>query len=258
MQGRNSEVRLEQPAVEWRVRLLHTIHEEFDTHRRGTDLPGRRGNAGAWHGAGVADWPHVRPRRGRCGVERLVQWGICARLPQGAGSDLCPPLSGSRGYQRLQHGLRICQYGRARKPGVEGATAAFLAQFAAHAAGHDACTGFCRGVRTGASLKSRVRSLAMWSVLCQLSWSRVCTVVPRDPSAVPSLSLVVCPSVAPERNFPYGCLSHPKESGGGVYHPSVYALQPIMVPVIVRPRGQLIAKTVKNILSAIMPLHAVE
>jgi len=46
-------------------------------------------------------------------------------------------------------------------------------------------------------------------------------VVPRDPSAVPSLSLVVCPSVAPERNFPYGCLSHPKEPGGGVYHPSV-------------------------------------
>jgi hypothetical protein len=26
-----------------------------------------------------------------------------------------------------------------------------------HAAGHDACTGFCRGVRTGESLKSRVR-----------------------------------------------------------------------------------------------------
>src|SRR5438477_12677375 len=62
----------------------------------------------------------------------------------------------------------------ARKPGVEGATATFLAPFAAHAAGHDACTGFCRGVRTGASLKSRVRSMALWSVLCQLSWSRVC------------------------------------------------------------------------------------
>src|SRR5580693_4582479 len=29
--------------------------EEFDTHCRGTDLPGRHGNAGAWHGAGVAD-----------------------------------------------------------------------------------------------------------------------------------------------------------------------------------------------------------
>jgi len=72
--------------------------EEFDTHCRGTDLPGRHRNAGAWHGAGVADWPHVRPRRGRCGVERLVQWGICARLPQSAGSDLRPPLSGSRGY----------------------------------------------------------------------------------------------------------------------------------------------------------------
>jgi hypothetical protein len=67
-------------------------------------------------------------------------------------------LSGSPGYQRLQHGLRICQHGRARKPGVEGATATFLAQFAAHAAGHDACTGFCRGVRTGQSIKSRVRS----------------------------------------------------------------------------------------------------
>src|SRR5262249_21624502 len=51
--------------------------------------------------------------------------------------------------------------------------ATFLAQFAAHAAGHDACAGFCRGVRTGASLKSSVRSMAMWSVLCQLSWSRV-------------------------------------------------------------------------------------
>src|SRR5580658_8977537 len=132
--------------------------EEFDTHCRGTDLPGRHGNAGAWHGARVADWPHVRPRRGRCGVERLVQWGVCARLPQGAGSDLRPPLSGPRGYQRLQHGLRICQYGRARKPGMAGATATFLAQFAAHAAGHDACTGFCRGLRTGESLKSRVRS----------------------------------------------------------------------------------------------------
>src|SRR5438445_6335169 len=127
--------------------------EEFDTHCRGTDLPGRLGIAGAWHGAGVADWPHVRPRRGRCGVERLVQWGICARLPQGAGSNLRSSLSGPRGYQRLQHGLRICQYGRARKPGVEGATATFLAQFAAHAAGNDACTGFCRGVRTGESLK---------------------------------------------------------------------------------------------------------
>src|ERR1700722_17624365 len=137
--------------------------EEFDTHCRGTDLPGRHRNAGAWHGAGVADWPHVRPRRGRCGVERLVQWGICARLPQGAGSDLRPPLSGSRGYQRLQHGLRICQYSRARKPGVEGATATFLAQFAAHAAGHDACTGFCRGVRTGESLKSRVRQMSILS-----------------------------------------------------------------------------------------------
>src|ERR1700722_3579588 len=131
--------------------------EEFDTHCRGTDLSGRRGNAGAWYGTGVADWPHVRPRRGRCGVERLVQWGICARLPKGGGSYLPPPLSGSRGYQRLQHGLRICQHGRARKPGVEGATATFLAQFAAHAAGHDTCTGFRRGVRTGEYLKSRVR-----------------------------------------------------------------------------------------------------
>src|SRR5258708_341058 len=62
--------------------------EEFDTHCRGTDLPGRLGNAGAWHGAGVADWPHVRPRRGRCGVERLVQWGIRARRRQGARSNL--------------------------------------------------------------------------------------------------------------------------------------------------------------------------
>ena len=97
------------------------------------------------------------PRRGRCGVERLVQWGICPRLPQGAGSNLRPPLSGSRGYQRLQHGLRICQYGCAGKPGVEGATATFLAQFAAHAAGHDACAGFGRGVRTGESLESRER-----------------------------------------------------------------------------------------------------
>src|ERR1700693_1093411 len=59
-----------------------------------------------------------------------------------------------RGYERLQHSLRSWQYGRARKPGVEGATATFLAQFAAHASGHDACTGFCRGVRTGEPLKS--------------------------------------------------------------------------------------------------------
>src|SRR5215204_7305320 len=63
------------------------------------------------------EWYNVRPRRGRCGVERLVQWGICARLSQGAGSNLRPPLSGPRWYQRLQHGLRICQYGGARKPG---------------------------------------------------------------------------------------------------------------------------------------------
>ena len=28
-------------------------------------------------------------------MERLVQWGVCARLPEGAGSDLRPPLSGS-------------------------------------------------------------------------------------------------------------------------------------------------------------------
>src|SRR5438045_6947585 len=114
--------------------------EEFDTHCRGTDLPGQRGNAGAWYRAGVADRPHVRPRRGRCGVERLVQWGICARLPKGAGSDLRPPLSGSRGDQRLQHGLRICEYGRARTPGVEVATADFLDDFAAMATAHAACT----------------------------------------------------------------------------------------------------------------------
>src|SRR4029077_21097254 len=132
--------------------------EEFDTHCRGTDLPGRRRNAGAWHGAGVADWPHVGPSRGRCGVERLVQWGICAGLPQGAGGNLRSSLSGPRGYQRLQHGLRICQYGRPRKPGVDGGTATFLAPFAAHAPGHDACAGFRRGVRTGESLKSKDRS----------------------------------------------------------------------------------------------------
>src|SRR5436190_9284776 len=110
--------------------------EEFDTHCRGTDLPGRRGNAGAWHGPSVADWPHVRACRGRCGVERLVQRGICARLPQGTGSDLRSSLSGARGDQRLQHGLRICQYGCARKPGVEGATATFLAQFVRQAMTH--------------------------------------------------------------------------------------------------------------------------
>src|SRR5258708_4025647 len=115
--------------------------EEFDTHWRGTDLPGRVGNGGGGHGAGVADGPHVRPRRGRCGVERLVQWGICARLPQGAGSDLRSSLSGARGYQRLQHGLRICQYGCARKPGVGRPTATFLAQFAAYPAAHTPCPG---------------------------------------------------------------------------------------------------------------------
>ena len=52
--------------------------------------------------------------------------------------------------------VRICQYRPCRKPGVEGATATFLAQFAAHAAGHDACTGFCRAT-CGESRKSRVR-----------------------------------------------------------------------------------------------------
>jgi hypothetical protein len=37
-------------------------------------------------------------------LERLVQWGICARLPQGAGSDLRPPLSvleGTSGYSTV-------------------------------------------------------------------------------------------------------------------------------------------------------------
>src|SRR5262249_17235616 len=67
---------------------------------------------------------------------------------------------GSPGFQRLQHGLRICQYGRARKPGMEGATATFLARFTAHAAGHDACTGFCRGIPTRESLKSRMREVS--------------------------------------------------------------------------------------------------
>src|SRR4249920_1430757 len=153
--GGDADAGVYQPAADAVGTESLAVHnwEEFDTHCRGTDLPGRGGNAGAWHGAGIADWPHVRPRRDRGGVERLVQRGICARLPQGAGSDLRPPLSGSRGYQRLQHGLRICQYGRARKSGVEGATATFFAQFAAHAAGHDACTGFPGGVRTGEALE---------------------------------------------------------------------------------------------------------
>src|SRR5947199_699618 len=60
------------PRTPWGESLAVRDWEEFDTHRRGTDLPRRRGNAGAWHGAGVADWPHVCPRRDRCGVERLV------------------------------------------------------------------------------------------------------------------------------------------------------------------------------------------
>jgi hypothetical protein len=52
-------------------------------------------------------------------------------------------------------GLNVAE---APKAGVEGATATFLAQFAAHAAGHDACTGFCRGVRTGESLSRQSRN----------------------------------------------------------------------------------------------------
>ena len=40
--------------------------------RRRADLPGRLGSAGARHGAGITDWPHVRPRRSRGGMERLV------------------------------------------------------------------------------------------------------------------------------------------------------------------------------------------
>jgi hypothetical protein len=89
---------------------------------------------------------YVRARRGRCGVERLVQWRIYSGLSQGAGSDLRPPLSGTRGHQRVYHGLRVCQYCCARKHGVEGATATFVPQFPAHAAGDDACTRVCRGV----------------------------------------------------------------------------------------------------------------
>jgi hypothetical protein len=105
------------------------------------------------------------------GIE-MPERGMAPVLPQGAGSDLRSSLSGPRGYQRLQHGLRICQYGRTRKPGVEGTTATFVAQFAAHAAGHDACTGFCRGVRTGESLSPGF-ARCPFCKSCELSWSRV-------------------------------------------------------------------------------------
>ena len=39
--------------------------------------------------------------------------GEMCRATEGAGSDLRSSLSGHRGDHRLQHGLRICQYGRA-------------------------------------------------------------------------------------------------------------------------------------------------
>src|SRR5438270_7448246 len=44
----------------------HGEHGEdppFDRRGRGdiSDLPGRRGNARAWHGAGIADWPQSVP-----------------------------------------------------------------------------------------------------------------------------------------------------------------------------------------------------
>ena len=46
------------PRTPWGQKVSPSvIGNEFDTHCRGTDLPGRRGNAGAWHGAGAADWP---------------------------------------------------------------------------------------------------------------------------------------------------------------------------------------------------------
>ena len=73
---------------------------------------------------------------------RKVPGVICARRYR--------VLEGASGYSTV---YEFASTGRARKSGVEGATATFLAQFAAHATGHDACTGFPRGVCTGKSLE---------------------------------------------------------------------------------------------------------
>ncbi len=62
------------PRTPWGQKVSPSVIGKNLTRIVGEQIyPERHGNAGAWHGAGVADWPHVRPRRGRCGVERLVQ-----------------------------------------------------------------------------------------------------------------------------------------------------------------------------------------
>src|SRR5262249_36836120 len=66
---------------------------------------GGEGAEGGWARV-VEVGPLPPPRGGGGGGERLVGGEICACLPKGAGSNPPPPLSRSRGYQRVQHGLR--------------------------------------------------------------------------------------------------------------------------------------------------------
>ena len=116
------------PRTPWGQKVSPSvIGNEFDPHCRGTDLPGRRGNAGARHGAGVADRPHVRPRRPRTlrwsGVTPFAlhlnarspappNWSyvtylvfprgdFCPRLPSPYHAALTAPRPGGRHYRPL-------------------------------------------------------------------------------------------------------------------------------------------------------------
>ena len=82
-------------------------------------------------------------------MERLVQWEYVPgyrKVPGVIYARRYRVLEGSSGYGTV---YEFASTGCARKPGVEGATATFFAQFAAHAAGHDARTEFPRGLRAG-------------------------------------------------------------------------------------------------------------
>ena len=97
----------------------------------------------AWHGAGVGIGPHVRPRRGRCGVERRYSREY---VP---GYRKVPGVMNARRYRVLEGTSLVTAWLRvARRPCPKARSGrsrhTLLAQFAAHAAGHDACTGFFR------------------------------------------------------------------------------------------------------------------